>query len=143
MISEYGVFDQSKEDLMFYNGNDYYLLPSEVKGELISWRIEPTGLGELYINGIQPDGIKALQGRQGLRYVHSGDKFTVKKLYGGVADVVCLELVIEMYSGLQQIGFNDRLRVLRNPWRLWNTRFAEGRTVNVAHGETNHRERTS
>ncbi len=143
VISEYGVFDQSKEDLMFYRGNDYYRLPSEVKGELISWRIEPTGLGELYINGIQPDGIKALQGRQGLRYVHSGDKFTVKKLYGGVTDVVRLELVIEMYSGLQQIGFHDRLRVLRNPWRLWNTRFAEGRTVNVAQGETNHRERTS
>jgi len=56
---------------------------------------------------------------------------------------VCLELVIEMYSGLQQIGLHDRLRVLRNPWRLWNTRFAEGRTVNVAQGETNHRERTS
>ena len=101
-------------------------------------------MGELLINGIKPDELRLEEARKGLRYVNSADQFTVKKLYADREDVGSLELVIESYSGLQQVTFENPLRVIKNPWRLWKQRYAEGRTVtNVLNGETNHRERTS
>ncbi|HYT46145.1 MAG TPA: hypothetical protein VEP90_27700, partial [Methylomirabilota bacterium] len=36
VINEYGIFNKNKENLVFYSGFDFYRLPEEIKGELIS-----------------------------------------------------------------------------------------------------------